>query len=148
MELKTYIDFKRQLADIQASAAITPDNCSIQTKQIDDISKKRNIILFEEGSGIRNSSDIVSNIISNSDHSNRKRMKIADQLSPLSLPQNHADNNINSNSCNNSVISSSNSSINTNTSNNGDGASLPMNNNAPFPNNTWWKKGNERICLF
>lgn len=147
MELKTYIDFRRQLADIQASAAITPDICSIQTKGIDDIRRKdinnkRNSLLFDEGSGI--GSNI--NIISNSDHSSSKRMKTSDRLSPLSLPLNNADNNITSNSCNNSVISDS--SINSNTSNSGDGTNQVINNNLPFATNSWFKKGNGQIREF
>eukprot|EP00535_Pseudo-nitzschia_heimii_P000558 CAMPEP_0197176544 /NCGR_PEP_ID=MMETSP1423-20130617/2426_1 /TAXON_ID=476441 /ORGANISM="Pseudo-nitzschia heimii, Strain UNC1101" /LENGTH=715 /DNA_ID=CAMNT_0042625925 /DNA_START=180 /DNA_END=2327 /DNA_ORIENTATION=+ len=137
MELKAYINFKRQLADIQVSTALSPDSCILQTKQIDDIrrneiNRKRSSTLFEEVSGI----DKNINIISNSDHSSRKRMKKADRLL---FP-------FNENSCDNSVISSSNSSINTNTNNNGDGddADQAINNNVPFASNSWWKKGNEQ----
>jgi len=136
MELKAYIDFQRQLADIQVSTALSPESCIIQTKQIDDIrrnefNRKRSSILLKEGSGV----DKNINIISNSDHSSKKRTKKADRLFPF-----------NENSCNNSVISSSNSSINTNTNNNGDGDDADQAiNNVPFASNSWWKKGNEQI---
>ena len=92
MELKTYIDFKRQFADIQASAAITQDNCGVQSKQVDDIrkhntAKKRKSVIFEGGG-------IIDNIVCNSDRSSKKRTKTSDRLSPMSSPINRTNKNI------------------------------------------------------
>ncbi len=152
MQLKTYSDFKRQLAGISAGTVLSPDSFSPQTKMASDTSirnkacgSKRNF-LFEGGNGAaENSSHVIGNSLSSSNHSSRKRMKSSDRLSPLSLPRNDTDITANGNSCNNSVISSSNSSINSNTINNGDAANQAMNNNVPFAANTWWKKGNEQL---
>jgi len=160
MELKTYSDFKRKLAEkIQTRSAITPESCSGQTKTVIDTgfirngNSIRNTInikrgfLFEEGNGAGVNNDILSNVVSNhsstSNYGSRKRLKTSDRLSPLSLLRTQADNN--ANSCNNSVVSSSNSSINTNTSNNIEGANQAINNNVPFATNSWWKKGNEHL---
>jgi len=166
MELKTYGDFKRQLDKITARAALTTDIYSSLPKKVSDTDSNDNYndignskcnsrssrssnhkrsILFGERNSAGDSSNIISNSISSSNNSSRKRMKTSDRLSPLSLPRNHADNNINANNCNNSVISSSNSSINTNTSNNGDSANQGINNGVPFATSTWWKKGNEHM---
>jgi len=156
MELKTYSDFKRQLAEISGGTALTTDICSLQTKTASNTSgnvggsdrrnQTKRSFLFEAGNGVRdNNSHIISNSLSSSNHSSRKRMKTSDRLSPLSLPRSNVDNNVNADNCNNSVISSSNSSINTNTSVNGDTSNQGINNNVPFAASTWWKKGNEHI---
>jgi len=147
MQLKTYSDFKRQLAGFSAGTVISTDTFSPQTMASNtNFSNKlcgnKRTFLFEGSNGANdNSSHIISNSLSSSDHSRRKRMKSSDRLSPLSLPRNDAENTANANSCNSSVISSSNSSINTHTTNNGDAANQ-ANNNVPFAANSWWKKGN------
>jgi len=143
MQLKAYSDYKRPLAEISSSGkpVLTPDSFSPQTKMASHTTNKlsgdKRTYLFEGGNGASdNTSHLISNSLSSSNHSSRKRTKSSDRtLSPLSLPRNNNDNN---------SVSSSNSSINTNTSIHGD-ASNQANSNVPFNASSWWKKGNEHL---
>lgn len=143
MQLKTYRDFRRQLADVSPSGALlTAGRFGSQTKMATDTSPKmsgnKRTFLFEGTNGAADAtSHLISNSLSSSNHSNRKRIKSSDlTMSPLSLPRN-------SNNDSNSVVSSSNSSINT-----GETSNQVNNGNIPFAANTWWKKGNENLRDF
>jgi len=162
MELKNYGILKRQLAVLSETAPVTPDSSSAKEKVASDSmsndtdstngvvttlnNNNKRTFLFEQVNGAREGSNLISSSLSSSNNSSgsRKRLKSSGTLSPLSLPRN-TDTIITTNSCNNSVISSSNSSINTNSSGNGDVANQAMNNGVPFAANGWWKKGNEHI---
>lgn len=118
MELKTYSDFKKQLAEMTAAAmSHNPKRCDKDC----NMNKRSNPHDGFSGSG---------NTDSNSHNRSNKRMKVHDQLSPLALTSNGIGNN-------DANIMIDGNDVATNPALN--------NSNIPFAPSNWWKKGNDHI---